>query len=154
MSHNSEPLTGPDIEQRLDQAAALIDELQASLDAEREALSQAQAGPLEAATQRKRSALDNLEPKAEFLAAGSTKQAIAELPAPIRQILDARHSAIMTAAHNAKESNAVNGKILARSQQSLLELVQLMAGVTAGTTYSDRGQVASAGGPSTPRAQA
>lgn len=149
-----EPMTAQSIEQRLELAANLIEELQASLDAERIALTQAKPEPLELATQRKRKALDNIEPQAEFLASNSTKQAIAALPAPSRQILDARHNAIMTAAHNAKESNAVNGKILARSQQSLLELVQLMAGVTAETTYSDRGQVASAGGPSAPRAQA
>ena len=154
MKQTHEPLTAAEIESGLSQAAELIQALQGALEAEREALTQALPEPLELATQAKRKVLDALEPLVAFLVSTETKKSIARQPSPMAKKLDARHSAVMAAAHNAKESNAVNGKILARSQQSLLELVQLMAGVTAGTTYSDRGQVASAAGPSATRAQA
>ena len=54
--------------------------------------------------------------------------------------LEQRHSLLLQQATNAKEYNAVNGKIIQRSQQSVQALIQLTSGVADELIYSERGE--------------
>ncbi len=126
---------------QLDQVGTLLATLAEALDAERQALAGHNSIALGTATQSKQQILDQLEPLASRLVAPQTSASIAALPAVSKAKVETHHKAVMTAARHAKDSNAVNGKIVTRSQQSLLELVHFMTGNTTAPTYSERGQV-------------
>lgn len=65
---------------------------------------------------------------------------IAAAPPNQRPKLEQRHSLLIAQAGNAKEYNAVNGKIIARSQQSLQALTQLLSPGADELIYSARGE--------------
>ena len=74
-----------------------------------------------------------------------TEQIIAA-PPELQGKLEQRHSLLIAQATNAKEYNAVNGKIIARSQQSLKALSQLLSPGADELIYSERGETSRAPG--------
>lgn len=57
-----------------------------------------------------------------------------------REVLEPLHKNLVTATETAQEYNAVNGKIVMRSQQSVRELIHLISGMDAELLYGEQGQ--------------
>ena len=69
------------------------------------------------------------------------------------QELDVLHKSLLALADKAQEYNAVNGKIVHRSQQSVRDLIHLISGMDAELLYGNQGQtMASAQGTAIARA--
>jgi flagellar biosynthesis/type III secretory pathway chaperone len=67
---------------------------------------------------------------------------IAALPEPDRVALEPAHARLVDLAGKTQECNAVNGKIVRRSQQSVRELMHLMSGKDTDALYSEQGYTA------------
>lgn len=127
-----------------DQVVSLLETLRALLNeigTERECLAQRDADLLAASTERKTLLIETVN------------QQTAELPAPLpdliaratgdqRAKLEAHHSSLIELAEQARDSNAVNGKIIARSQQSARELLAMMTDSESSGIYGASGQSA------------
>ncbi len=56
-----------------------------------------------------------------------------------REILEPLHTSLMTLAWECRHYNAVNGKVIHRSRQSVAELARILSGTDADSTYTARG---------------
>jgi flagellar biosynthesis/type III secretory pathway chaperone len=70
------------------------------------------------------------------------REQIAALPESVRLMLEPAHAHLLELATKTRECNAVNGKILRRSQQSIRELMHLMSGKDTDALYSEQGYTA------------
>ena len=137
-----------ELQSTLAKTATLLLELQSALTAERLALTERNLQDLQQATEAKTSLLAQLEGTATALQPQKFQRITATLPMDARAKFDELHNAVISAAHSAKESNTVNGKILARSQQSVTELSRLLNADSQGAIYGEHGKMANpASGP-------
>ncbi len=124
----------------LDQLIAQSAELHSALINERAALRANDLTALASAVAAKQSALATIHRLTTELGPIPLSQRINALPAEHYPELERRHSLLLQQATNAKEYNAVNGKIIQRSQQSVQALIQLTSGVADELIYSERGE--------------
>ena len=101
---------------------------------------------LQQAVSAKQLSLSAIHTLSKALEALAVPERIAAAPAAERPELEQRHSLLIQQATNAKEYNAVNGKIIARSQQSIKALTQLLNPSADELIYSDRGETSGASG--------
>lgn len=74
---------------------------------------------------------------------------LAALSQPQRRRLDPAHQRLQTLAEETRHLNALNGRLLHRSRQSLETLKQLLGSTNGGTLYTARGRTASGSSAST-----
>jgi len=65
--------------------------------------------------------------------------ALKQAPAAERAILEPLHTSLTTLARECRHYNAVNGKVIHRSRQSVAELARILSGTDADSTYTARG---------------
>lgn len=70
---------------------------------------------------------------------------LAALPEASRAKLEPLHRSLLAEAARSRDSNAVNGKIIRRSQQSVRELLNLMSGTDTDLLYGEHGQARAKG---------
>lgn len=130
-----------DIEQQVSRLLGALQELLSEIATERDCLANRDADQLADSTRRKALLIEQVN------------QRTAELPAPLpelvakatgdqRRKLEAHHTSLIELAEQAKDSNAVNGKIIARSQQSARELLAMMTASETAGLYGSSGQSA------------
>ena len=66
-------------------------------------------------------------------------------PAAERAKLEPLHTSLTTLAWECRHYNAVNGKVIHRSRQSVAELARILSGTDADSTYTSRGTTCSFG---------
>lgn len=124
----------------LDHLISHFAELQKVLIAERAALRANDHGALAAVVERKQAVLSSIHSQTKELGPTPLQSLINGMPAEHLADLEQRHSLLLQQATNAREYNAVNGKIIARSQQSLQALIALTSGAADELVYSERGE--------------
>lgn len=133
---NKESVILGQLEGLIEQFAHLHDHLlseRAALRADdRELLAQAVAA--------KQQTLSCIHEATKGLGPQSLTDQIAAAPGAWREKLATRHSLLRQQATNAKEYNAVNGKIIARSQQSLQALLQVISPGADELIYGEHGE--------------
>lgn len=85
----------------------------------------------------------------DALAGPSIEETIARLAPSERAKLEDDHKKLLTLARKTKDSNSVNGKVLARSQQSTRELLTILSGRTLEGLYGTSGRTDLSGEAST-----
>jgi flagellar biosynthesis/type III secretory pathway chaperone len=118
---------------------ALFAALQEALINERSALQGDDAQGLQAAVDAKQATLNAIHEVAPGLRLDELGTLIAGLSPAERKETEPRHNLLVQQAAAAKEYNAVNGKIVRRSQQSVQGVLSLMTGTDDALTYSERG---------------
>ncbi|MCR9278803.1 MAG: flagellar protein FlgN [Pseudomonadaceae bacterium] len=127
-----------DIETHVSQLTHALEELLAQIAIERDCLARRDAVQLASSTERKAHLIDRVN------------QITAALPAPLPTLIDnssgpqrakleADHNSLIELAEQARDSNAVNGKIIARSQQSARELLAMMTASESNGLYGSSG---------------
>ncbi|MFK7912692.1 MAG: flagellar export chaperone FlgN [Pseudomonadales bacterium] len=134
------------IEFQLDTLIELFAHLHDHLISERAALRADDQELLRQAVAAKQQSLAAIHNASTELGTVPIKDLIAAAPVALRPKLEQRHSLLQQQAENAKEYNAVNGKIIARSQQSLQALMRLMSPGADALIYSERGGTSRASG--------
>ncbi len=121
--------------------------------AEREALISRNSPMLQQTIDAKRDVCNRIEAETGRLGPVSLAEQIqAADPAHVQE-LDRLHKSLLKLADQAQEYNAVNGKIVHRSQQSVRDLIHLISGMDAELLYGNQGQtMASAQGTAIARA--
>ena len=79
------------------------------------------------------------KPLDELLAGRSVSEFIACLGSSAQAELEARHARLKTLADGCRHQNAVNGKVIHRTRQSLAELARILSGQDADPIYTARG---------------
>ena len=74
-----------------------------------------------------------------LLAGQTVTQFIAQLGTDARSALEARHARFKALAEMCRHQNAVNGKVIHRSRQSVAELARILSGQDADPIYTARG---------------
>ncbi len=69
----------------------------------------------------------------------SLRSALAHLDQAERDKLEPLHTSLTTLAWACRHYNAVNGKVIHRSRQSVAELARILSGTNADSTYTARG---------------
>lgn len=118
---------------------ALFAALQEALISERAALQEDDAQALQTAVEAKQANLSAIHETAPDLRLDELGALIAALAPADRKEAELRHNLLVQQAAAAKEYNAVNGKIVRRSQQSVQGVLSLMTGTDDALTYSERG---------------
>lgn len=137
---NEDPATS--LSERIDTLYTSLLGLQEELVVERDALSARDGDALAASNARKLSLVERIDTLCRSLPA-SLGQLIASaesLTPAEREKLDAVHKSVVELASQTQEYNLVNGRIIARSQQSNRELLASLTGQGAQDTYSSSGQ--------------
>jgi flagellar biosynthesis/type III secretory pathway chaperone len=67
------------------------------------------------------------------------RSALPRLPSDERDKLEPLHTLLTTLAWECRHYNAVNGKVIHRSRQSVTELARILSGTNAESTYTARG---------------
>lgn len=154
MSENSSEV----LDRIIQRLAELSLELLNVLQSERRALIDRALPKLEAITVEKGTLCRAIDAAAAELGPLPLRHQIAELAQPHRARLAAAHERLLELAGDVQKSNAVNGKIVHRSQQSVRELMRLMSGTETDALYSAQGYQAQrpslAGAPGTAIARA
>ena len=129
-----------------DTLALLVDEfarLQDILSNESDALVRRDADALLAAAGAKHDcavAIGRLEDRLSAAVAGaSLRDVLKQAPAAERAELEPLHTSLTTLAWACRHYNAVNGKVIHRSRQSVAELARILSGTDADSTYTARG---------------
>jgi flagellar biosynthesis/type III secretory pathway chaperone len=132
----------PLLEQLLDQFSQLAH----SLSEERDALAARDAEALLAAAGVKHSRavrIAQLEADLEAALAGTplkqVLQTLADADPAGWQILEPLHTSLREVARQCRHHNAVNGKVVNRTRQSLAELARILSGTDADSIYTARG---------------
>ena len=116
------------------------DSLSALLDTQRAALAQRNLDALTTIVGEKQALCSEIESLSKAFSSTGIADRIAAAPEAERQKLAQLHNSLRDSANRAQEYNAVNGKILQRSQQSTRELIHLISGTDADLLYGDRGR--------------
>lgn len=126
-----------------------LGELLAALADERAALTANNLPQLARAVEDKRTLLQSIHQQNLALNPATVLDRINQAPAAERPELLEQHQILQRLARQTRESNRVNGKIVSRSQQSLLELMRLTLGNQVDGIYGEHGETKSlmAGGP-------
>lgn len=127
------------LERVLDQALQLTGELLDALRRERQALVARTLPELEHITTEKARLCQELDSVLARLGPPPLGERIAALPHPWRERLEAGHRRLGELAAQTQKCNAVNGRIVHRSQQSVRELMHLMSGTDTDPLYSAQG---------------
>lgn len=114
-------------------------ELLEVLRGERQALVARSLSDLERLTAEKARLCQQLDTAVAGLGAITLDEQVAALPAPWRGRLEPRREQLRELAAEVQKCNAVNGKIVHRSQQSVRELMHLMSGTDTEPLYSAQG---------------
>jgi flagellar biosynthesis/type III secretory pathway chaperone len=77
---------------------------------------------------------------ARLLDGRSLRRAIAEAPESERTELELRHTLLKTQLTECRHRNAVNGKVVHRSRQSVAELIRILSGSDANAIYTASGR--------------
>ncbi|MEM1433103.1 MAG: flagellar protein FlgN [Pseudomonadota bacterium] len=126
-----------------DQLATLqqqLAELLPLLQAERAALVDNDLEQLTRHVELKRNLLMAIHGASQQLDPDSVRDRIAAAPEPEQSQLAAAHSSLKALAAEVREYNRVNGKIVARSQQSVAELLQLTFDDRSEKIYGENGE--------------
>jgi len=116
------------------------DALSNLLVAERTALAQRDLDALTKIVGEKQTLCGQIESLSQAFSLTGIEQQIATAREAERQNLAQLHSSLQASARRAQEYNAVNGKILQRSQQSTRELMHLISGTDTDLLYGERGR--------------
>ena len=125
---------------RLEALVALSDGLCELLLTERQALTDRDPSSLQTILDAKRAKCGEIEEMTLALGATPLSQQIQDAPGALRKELEHLHTSLLEQADRAQEYNAVNGKIVRRSQQSVRDLIHLISGMDAELLYGDQGQ--------------
>ncbi len=109
-----------------------------TLEQERAALKAQSYTRLGEATEQKSAVCQQIEERLRVLPA-PLADLVEQAPAQDRQNLDAHHTRLCALAREAKDLNAVNGKIVHRSQRSVRELIGVLNGHDAYALYGAEG---------------
>lgn len=109
------------------------------LEAERQALVSRDLGELQTATGEKADLCAAIDTATAALGHTPLRAQISALPPEHRHALEPAHERLTNLVRRTQECNAVNGKVLHRSQQSVRELMHLMSGMDTGVLYSEQG---------------
>lgn len=134
------------ISEQLDELIERFARLHDHLIGERAALRADDPELLRQAVAAKQEALSAIHTLTLGLGSTPLSEQIAALPEADRSRLVLRHNLLQQQAANAKDYNAVNGKIIARSQQSLQALMRLISPGADELIYSERGETSRASG--------
>ncbi|HEX7035348.1 MAG TPA: flagellar export chaperone FlgN [Pseudomonadales bacterium] len=127
------------VERTLNDLERFTEELLEVLHDERQALVTRSLPDLERLTAEKARLCQQLDAAVAGLGALTLDQQIGALPAPCRGRLEPRRERLRELAAEVQKCNAVNGKIVHRSQQSVRELMHLMSGTDTEPLYSAQG---------------
>ena len=133
MSENS-------IEDQIRILTELTERLNDVLTVERAALTDRDLAALADVTDNKVNLCRQIEIATQALGPTPLSEQIAQLQQANRSALEPLHKTLVAATDKSREYNAVNGKILHRSQQSVRELIKLMSGTDTDLLYGQRGQ--------------
>lgn len=124
----------------LSELTTLSDDLCALLLQEREALVSSNRDGLKAIVDAKRAKCAEIERCTAALGTVPLREQIAQAEPGVVSELERLHKILLTRADQAQEYNAVNGKIVHRTQQSVRDLIHLISGKDADLLYSQQGQ--------------
>jgi len=79
------------------------------------------------------------KPLDALLAGRTVREFIAEVGGASQSALETRHARLKALAENCRHQNAVNGKVIHRTRQSLAELARILSGHDADPIYTARG---------------
>ena len=127
------------LEKVIDEALQLANELFETLRGERQALVARALPELERLTAEKARLCRQLDAAAARLGPAPLGEQIAALPPTSRGRLEPKHQLLHELAARTRKWNAVNGKIVHRSQQLVRELMHLMSGTDTDPLYSAQG---------------
>ena len=120
---------------------------------ERDALISRDHQQLQQILEQKREICSAIDQHSQALGPVPLSEQLADCPDAQRQELDRLHTSLLEQADLAQEYNAVNGKIVHRSQQSIRDLIHIISGTDAELLYGHQGQtMASAQGTAIARA--
>lgn len=128
------------IEHKIRILTALTERLTELLAAERNALSERDLTSLADITENKVIVCKQIEAATHILGPESLSSQIANFDDTERATLEPLHKRLVSACEKSREYNAVNGKIVHRSQQSVRELIKLMSGTETELLYEESGQ--------------
>jgi flagellar biosynthesis/type III secretory pathway chaperone len=106
---------------------------------ERQALVNRALPELDGITAEKARLCSNLDAAVADLGPIPLRRQIDAFPSSRRQTLEPMHQRLLDLAAETQKCNAVNGKIVHRSQQSVRELMHLMSGTDTDPLYSSQG---------------
>lgn len=109
------------------------------LQRERRALVERTLAELDGLTAEKARLCSALDAAVAELGPTPLRRQIDEFPPSRRQVLEPVHQRLVELAAETQKCNAVNGKIVHRSQQSVRELMHLMSGTDTDPLYSSHG---------------
>ena len=140
---SSQPQSVDALQSVLESLTGHYEHLLAALDAERDALRVRDATALQLATENKRQLCVDIEAlHGQFDT--PLRDRIEAQPQPGREKLELLHTHLCTLAREAQDLNAVNGKIIGRSQQSVRELIGMLHGRDSHALYGAHGVAAAA----------
>ena len=113
------------------------------LKTEKDALVDRDLEALAQLTDKKQHLCTQIERQLREMGPEPLSQRIAALPEAERSRLDPLHKTLVERARQTQDFNAVNGKIVRRSQQSVRELLNLMSGTDSGPLYGQQGHTLS-----------
>ena len=123
----------------MERVAALSTALLEVLQDERQALIERSLPALQSLTDDKARLCTAMDVALADLGPVPLREQIATLPQDRRAMLEPLHARLLEAGRKIQEWNAVNGKIVHRSQQSVRELMYLMSGTDTDALYSAHG---------------
>ncbi|MEM1231606.1 MAG: flagellar export chaperone FlgN [Pseudomonadota bacterium] len=132
-------LSKQQLEGLMERLIMLTTQLQEALIGEREALKADDAERLRSAVEEKQRTLRAMHDAGANLSLERLQRQLAALPEADRAKAESRHKLLEQLARTAKDYNAVNGKIVQRSQQSIKGLLTVLTSSGEALTYSDRG---------------
>ena len=127
------------IEQQIHTLIEVSTELVNLLKAEKDALVDQDLEALAQLTETKQQLCAQIEQQLQEVGPEPMSQRIAGRPEAERRRLDPLHKTLIEFARQIQDYNAVNGKIVRRSQQSVRELLNLMSGTDNGPLYGQQG---------------
>jgi len=128
------------IEDKIRILTTLTERLTELLAAERTALTERDVTSLADITDNKVIVCKQIEAATQTLGSESLSNQIAKFDDAERATLEPLHKRLVAASEKSREYNAVNGKIVHRSQQSVRELIKIMAGTETDLLYGESGQ--------------
>ncbi len=131
--------TSIDVATQVADLQSALHELVLEIATERDSLASRDADQLAASTERKTHLLEQVNQLTSQLPA-PLPELIARAEGEQRSKLEAHHTSLINLAEQARDSNAVNGKIIARSQQSARELLAMMTASESPGLYGASGQ--------------
>lgn len=130
-------MNSDELQALLEQMSALLQDMHQALADERAALEGSDVEALADATARKTEVCEAL---AQPRYGQDLHDAMLALSAAEREKLEPHHNSVLTQAANVRDSNLVNGKVIARSQNNLREILHLLGGKSIEGLYGQSGQ--------------